>query len=312
MQSIEGTGIDKDALQRYIEEQIYTLPGTDRHRGVFTVLLTGSRAVGTHAPTSDVDIDVLCPQSICDSVRRACFEAGIISSVDSFWCSLKGDNWDRYFGEKMGRPHFSLNSLETVERQFAQYEDVPLWIWTNARIITDPGEQFQRVRDRFHGYPKDVLVRKIKYRWLLSGYWAVDGYPGNHAGDDEFLAAASSVLYSFQELLKMCFLVEGRPFPYPEKLMQEAETTDLGKELGPVIRRSVNLAVGKAEPDLDPWERLDRAIEPVRHQDPGTEGERLWNACARAMVAAGVDEKWVEADWENIHELLSGSLGPPP
>ncbi len=30
------------------------------------------------------------------------------------------------------------------------------------------------------------------------------------------------------------------------------------------------------------------------------------------MVAAGVPEKWVEADYTNIDELLLGKLGPVP
>ena len=42
------------------------------------------------------------------------------------------------------------------------------------------------------------------------------------------------------------------------------------------------------------------------------ESERLENACARAMIAAGVDAQWVEADYANIDELLLGDLGPAP
>ena len=40
---LSGTGIDPAALERFIEEQIYALPGTDRHREQFSILLTGSR-----------------------------------------------------------------------------------------------------------------------------------------------------------------------------------------------------------------------------------------------------------------------------
>jgi len=310
---IEDSGIDKAALDAYIEEQIYTLPGTDRHREEFSIVLTGSRAIGCHTPASDVDIDVLCPQRIYESVLKAAFEAGITKSPNSLViCTLKGDDWGRYFGKALGRPHFSLTSLATAERQFREYEDVPLWIWTNAKVITDPEERFGRIRDSFHGYPKDVLIRKIKYRWLLDGYWAVDGYPHNHRCDEEFLAAAASVVNGWLEVVRFCFLVEGRPFPYAEKLMHFGLQTSLGKTLGPMIRRSIDLAVGRAEPDMDPWERLDKAVEPMLMQDPGTEGEWFWNVTARAAIEAGVDEAWINADYDNIHELLTGSLGPPP
>lgn len=67
--SLENTGIRPEALQRFIDEQIYTLAGTDRHAEVFTILLTGSRAVGIHTEESDIDIDVLCPESTFDSVH---------------------------------------------------------------------------------------------------------------------------------------------------------------------------------------------------------------------------------------------------
>ena len=90
---MENSGIDKDALDRYIEEQIYTLPGTDRHREQFSIVLTGSRAIGRHESYSDVDLDVLCPGPIYQSVHQACFEAGIINSPTAFRYSVKGDDW---------------------------------------------------------------------------------------------------------------------------------------------------------------------------------------------------------------------------
>ncbi|MHB9130869.1 MAG: hypothetical protein ACYDBB_07225 [Armatimonadota bacterium] len=68
---LDNTGIDATALQRYIEEQIYTLPGTDRQREEFTILLTGSRSMVLHSPQSDVDLDVLCPLEVYASVHRA-------------------------------------------------------------------------------------------------------------------------------------------------------------------------------------------------------------------------------------------------
>jgi len=312
MWNIEGSEIDKDELQRYVEEQIYSLPGTESHRDEFTVLLTGSRAMGTHTPESDVDIDVLCPQSVYQAVHRASLDAGIIKSPTSSFCTLGDDSWRRYFGEKMWRPHFSLNPLENVERQITECDDVALWIWTHAKVIADPGQQFQRILDGFHGYPKEVLVRKIKYRWLLSAYWAFDVCPYRPSKsyyDDEILAAATGVLNAMNELLRVFFLVEGKPFPYTENLMRFAEQTKLGKEFCPVMRQKVDLVVGKTEPHLSPWERFDQVLDFFQMD---IFNERLTDACQQAMIAAGVDAKWVEADYNNIYELLSGSLGPVP
>jgi hypothetical protein len=49
--------------------------------------------------------------------------------------------------------------------EFRDYEDVPLWIWTNAKVIADPHRQFRNIVGTFKGYQKPVLIRKIKYRW---------------------------------------------------------------------------------------------------------------------------------------------------
>jgi hypothetical protein len=46
--------------------------------------------------------------------------------------------------------------------------------------------------------------------------------------------------------------------------------------------------------------------------DLPAEAKPMWEACTKAMIAAGVDPQWVEADYANIDELLLGELGPMP
>jgi predicted nucleotidyltransferase len=257
----EGHGLDERALWRFVEEQIYSLPGTSRHREVFSILLTGSRATGTHRPDSDVDVDVVCPKSVYDSVHGACLKAGIIRSESSFFKILRDEEWHRYFGRERGNPHFALTPLEEVERQLREYDDVWLWVWTNARVMGDPERQFQRIAEGFEGYPKEVLIGKIKYRWLLAGYWPIDVYALHHSREDELLPAATALVNGVNELLRVFFLVEGRPFPYPEKLMRFARETKLGAEFCPMLQQVVDLVVGRTGLDQDVWGRLDKAGE---------------------------------------------------
>jgi len=308
----ESAGIDADALCRFLEDHVYSLPGAGDPRGEFTVLLTGSRSAGVHTDRSDVDLDVVCPQPVYEFVHRASFEAGIVRAQKSFFWTLAGDDWDRYFGLHMGRPHFSLWSLDRVAGHFRTYDDVWMWIWLNAKVVADPGGQFWEIVGGFAGYPQDVLVRKIKYRWLLAGYWEVDVFPYHSGDDDKVLAASTALLNAVNELLRLFFLVEGRPFPYAELLMRLAPTTALGRELLPILGRVVDLVVGKAGEAMTVWQRLTRACEMLCVYDKSEECRRLEDACARAMVAAGVDAQWVEADYANIDELLLGELGPVP
>ena len=300
-----ASGIEPEAMSRFIEEQIYSLPGTDSHREQFSILLTGSRAVGTHNSKSDVDIDVVCPLSMYEPVHRASLKEGIVKGPNAFFRIVGDEYRARYFGVSLGNPHFSITSLETMQERLRAYDDVALWIWTNAKVITDPGEQFGRVVASFDGYPRDVLIRKIKYRFLMSDYWAIDVYPHNHASTEDLLAAASAIVNCANEFLRFFFLVEGRPFPYAEKLMHLGVKTQLGATFAPTLKQAVELVVGSTKPELGPWERLDQAFSLLMC------GE-LEQACHEAMVAAGVDPLWAEADFDNIEELLNGSLGPVP
>jgi len=64
VENLEGTGLSPEAMRQYIRRFIYSLPGTDRHEEVFTILLTGSRAAGHHSPGSDGNIDELFSGSL--------------------------------------------------------------------------------------------------------------------------------------------------------------------------------------------------------------------------------------------------------
>ena len=195
---------------------------------------------------------------------------------------------------------------------FADFDDVWIWIWTNAKAVVDPGGQLQGILAAWQGYPVDVLVRKIKYRWLMAGYYEIEVYPMNARGDGDLLAAATAVVGAVNELLRLCYLVDGKPFPYTEKLMPMASTTRLGRELGPQLQESVDLAVGRTGADMDAWQRLERASDMLCASDTSAECRTMEAACAEAMVAAGVEPEWVEADIQNIDELLLGDLGPMP
>jgi Domain of unknown function (DUF4037)/Nucleotidyltransferase domain len=306
-------GVDREAIESYICEQIYTLPGTASPEGDFTILVTGSRATGTHAPGSDVDVDVVCPQAVYDAVHKASFEAGIVQARRSFFVPLDGDDWARYFGPDIGRPHFSFTPLERVARHFDDYEDVWLWVWTNAKVFRDPRGQFGRIAERFSGYPRDILVRKIKYRWLMAGFWTVEVYPYNHAcSPDMLLAASTAVLNSVNELLRLFFLMEGRPFPYHSKLMRLATETEMGQEFLPLLQRLVERVSAIKDAETPVWERLEKSIAFLNTVEDSDKCRRFEAACFSKMIEAGVEPEWVEADFRNIDELLHGELGPIP
>lgn len=303
-------GIDSGSLQQYIEEQIYTLPGTHRHREQFAIALTGSRAYGRHAKTSDVDLDVVCSREVFEDVHKASLEAGLIKSPTGLFCVLPRKDWERYFSKEKGRPHFSLTPLDVVQRHFGEYNDVSIWIWTHAKILHDPGERLEQIIQGFTGYPKEILIRKIKYHWLASAYWAIEVVPTNFKRKDDLLATITGLCNSINELLRVFFLVESKPYPYPEKLMQLAGFTKLGNKFKPLLKDCVDLIGGRVKSDLDPWTRLEDVFNTLWCCDISESATQLDEACAKAMISAGLDPVWVEADYGNIGELLDGRLGP--
>jgi predicted nucleotidyltransferase len=309
----ENMGIDEGALKRYVEEQIYTLPGIDNHRELLTVLVTGSRATEVYKPDSDYDMEVLCPRRVWEKLHRAAREKGIVKAEKSFFLVYPEEGWEKYFGEEKGRPHFSVISLDHVELHFRDYIDPWLWIWLNAKAVVDPGGQFETIRGSFQGYPPDVLVRKIKYRWLLCAYWLIEAFPLHHEKRPEaLLAAAGGVINAANEYLRLFFLLDGRPFPYTPKLVDFAALTTMGKRYLGHIQRAAGLAVGRLDPEKDPWERIEAAADLLLEAGEPNEAMKLENACMKAMVKAGVDPDWVNADFKNIDELLLGELGPAP
>jgi hypothetical protein len=310
----EEAGLDAKALQRYIEEQIYTLPGTTEHRDKFTVLLTGSRATGAFRHDSDVDIDVLCSADVYRAVQQASLDAGIIRSRSSFLCPspTTREDWGCYFGNDKGAPHFSLNTLESVRDQFAACEDPAVWIWTTAKVISDPDGRFQTIRNEFPGYTQDVLVRKLKYHWLSCWYSIIDVFPGRHQIDDNLLVAATALLNGIVEMQKVFLLVEGIPLPYTEKLPFYAGQTKLGRRFGPLLKRWVDLILGQTSSDLPAWDRLNAACDDIMDDQDRPETAALEEAVVAAMIAAGVEKVWMENYYSNMGELLHGELGPAP
>jgi len=305
-------GLKWDDLERYIIEQIYTLPGIDNHEEELSVLLTGSRAINAYSKNSDVDLDVICSKETFEKIQKEMYRKGLTPNINQAFYYLPEKGWEKYFGDDVGRPHFTITSLDVIENQISNYEDVPTWIWTNAVVINDPNDQFKDIVGKFKGYPHEILEKKIKYRYLLASYWLIDGYPHHHKKDEDIFPAMLSILNGIHELYRFFYIVEGKPYPYSEKLSLYVIETKLGSKFKLFIDRIINMVVGIGCERENAWERLDRAIELLLYGDVSPESVEFFDACDEAMIMAGIEEGWVKSGYDNIDELLSGKLGPLP
>ena len=78
-----------------------------------------------------------------------------------------------------------------------------------------------------------------------------------------------------------------------------------------MLDKVVHLVLGAKGEAGDPWQRLEKAFEMLAISDT-EDCRRLESACFEAMIRTGLDREWVEADYDNIDELLMGELGPLP
>lgn len=241
------------------------------------------------------------------------YSKGLTPNTNQAFYYLPVDGWEKYFGEEVGQPHFSITPLDVIETQINQYEDIPIWIWTNAMIIKDPRNQVQNIINNFKGYPTEVLKNKIKYRYLLSSYWLIDGYPHNHQKrQEEVFMASLGILNGIHELYRLFYLIEGKPYPYSEKLALYIGTTKLGERFHEFLKKNINMVLGYGYEEIDIWERFDKVIESMLYGDISSEARELAEECDKAMIESGIDEDWVNSGYDNIDELLHGKLGPTP
>jgi hypothetical protein len=305
-------GISWGDLEKYIEDNIYTLPGIFDHREKLTILLTGSRAIGRYSENSDVDIDIVCPRNSYNQIQAEMFKRNLTGNIHNAFYRLPEVGWDKYFGERTGQPHFTITPIDIIEKDINEYQDTALWIWTNALIIQDPNNQFKNIINKFDGYPEDILKQKIKYRYLLASYWLIDGYPHNHSKNEELFSAVLSLINGIHELYRFFFIIEGKPYPYSEKLPSFVAETKLGKRFKPFLDKIFNMTIGLEQGDKNVWERLDKAIELILYGNISRESVEFFDACDEAVIEAGIDEAWVKSGYDNVDELLRGELGPIP
>lgn len=203
-------GISWGGLEKYIEDNIYTLPGIFDHREKLTILLTGSRAIGRYSENSDVDIDIVCPRNSYNQIQAEMFKRNLTGNLHNAFYRLPEAGWDKYFGERI------------------------------------------------------------------------------------------------------FFIIEGRSFPYSEKLPSFVAETKLGKRFKPFLDKILNMAIGLEQGEKSIWERLDKAIELILYGNISQESIEFFDACDKAVIEAGIDEAWVKSGYDNVDELLHGKLGPIP
>ncbi len=196
------------------------------------VAVTGSAALGWEDEFSDVDVFVLVPQedsAAIDGYYRQAIEQGRVIVHPP---TLRYNEFP--YGCIPGtNVHYMLRTFEEAEEQLARYYDGAMWVHGTSVVLHDPSGRYARLRAAT-SYPEEVWRAKRRDLYiaianasdaasnpLRRGDWAV-----------VMLTFADAVMYA----LRLCCLLERRPFPYEKGLMRAAAETEVGRALRPLIK----------------------------------------------------------------------------
>jgi hypothetical protein len=153
--------------------------------------------------------------------------------------------------------HYQVHTFEEVENIVGQYDDIIMWIHRNSLVLHDPSGRYGNLQKEAQAYPDQVWKKKVRFHYLEAYRAATSASNPLRRGDKKavFLTMTDCLVH----LLRLCCLLERRPFPYDKWLYREAIETAAGRELKPLLD---NFFEELRRPEL-------RRIEPTSYERPG-------------------------------------------
>ena len=159
----------------------------------------------------------------------------------------------------------------------------PVWILLITYERTDIAvETIKGIKDICASYPKEVIARRVT--WYFGRFRALS-FALNKSDRRTPITAVMMVGQAIGCLCKICFLAEGKPFPYEKWLIRGIKITELGKRLSPLIEKAaLNIndflqpPEDKDYPDLEPVKALLECQKEIR----------------RGLKELGWDPDWVD------------------
>ncbi len=201
------------------------------------VAIVGSSTRGVEDEFSDIDVRVLVPSkswgSIYENYRRE-IEAGTIHVLNP--AALKYDEFPLTHIDRLDGVEYKLETFEHLEESVARkYDDVLRWVHSSSVILHDPTERYARIRNQCLIYPEEVWLKKLR-RHYLNAWNGVSGAK-NSLRRNEREAVVISMSAAVSHLLRLCCLMDGKPFPHDKWLYREAMETTAGKALAPEFEK---------------------------------------------------------------------------
>jgi len=220
------------------------------------VVIVGSSVRGIKDEFTDIDILAFVPQISYDTVYegyRQAVEANQIKVLNPK--AFKYNEFPLSFIPTIAG-HYEVKAFEEVEESVENYDDITMWIHQSAVILHDASGRYRELQ-KSCSYPDDVWKAKVRFHYLQAEKAAnsTDNPLPRNDQRTVVLIMADCVAH----LLRLCCLLERRPFPYDKWLYREAMQTQAGQDLKSTFERFFEEL---SRPEI-------RRVEPKSYQRPG-------------------------------------------
>jgi hypothetical protein len=208
-------------------DQVRALPFWDKHHKKLAVSIVGSVGAGLDDEYSDIDVYVLLRESDSMAIYEVCKHGYKTGSVDVL--NPRAFQLDEFPMLKLRDLHGHINPIvfESIETNVRSFNDVERWICLNSITLHDPARMAASLKSEAAVYPFQILNRKlIRHRWMVHDFlWSTKVPLERGQKKAVSLLCANGI----SNLLKLCILNEGNPYPYDKWLYDVAIQTPLGE-----------------------------------------------------------------------------------
>jgi predicted nucleotidyltransferase len=221
------------------------------------VAIVGSAVRGRADEFSDIDIAVYVPEKsyweVYERYREA-VEAGRVEIWDPAAFQYREFP---FVVVAAVRGHYRVDTFEEPEGLAAEHDDVTMWVQQASETLHDPSGRYGRLREACAEYPEEVWREKVRFHFL-EAVWTASG-AGNPLRRDDRPGVVLTMTESLKHLLRLCCLLDRRPFPYDKWLYREALETTAGRELRDAFE---GFFEELSRPEI-------RRVKPERYERPG-------------------------------------------
>ncbi len=278
-----------EPLSRFIDEALFGYPELSDYRDKIALVLSGSRAVNYHVSSSDYDLLGLCDTVTYAGLLERMQQDPAVKGIDIV---LDQEEVKQQFGVEVD---VAVYEVDRIREAIRSYNDVVIWIWSNAKIVLDKRNMVTDLKSVFHGYPREILERKLKQHFLKDFHLSVHGLTYRPESKNVF-AVVNTLTSKIAEYCRICCLLDAKPFPYEKWLLRACAETELGRELTPMFTR-VLATLTELRSDLEQnWPAVRNAIDAIDTEA----GDLLEDG----LVAWGIDRNWVDRAYHRRHDVL--------